>query len=369
MAGVSLEHVFKRYPSGFYAVRDISLTIEDGEFLILLGPSGCGKSTTLRMIAGLEEVTSGEIRIGGQRVNELPPKDRNIAMVFQNYALYPHMSVYENMAFSLRIRKEPQAAIDEKVKTAAELLGLTEVLDRMPAALSGGQRQRVAMGRAIVRRPQVFLMDEPLSNLDARLRAQVRTEIGGLQRKLKTTMIYVTHDQTEAMTLGTRIVVMKDGVIQQADTPEEIYEHPGNRFVAGFVGAPQMNMLDAVLQTNGEMKLSVGGITLPLSGERAERLKAQGLSREKLLLGIRPEHIHLLGDSSCREPSEAFSVRVQRYETLGAEAYAYFHFAGTSCCARVDPEQKLCQGAEARFCIDCRRLHGFDMDTGEALFH
>lgn len=246
MAGVSLKHICKTYPNGFEAVKDFNLEIKDKEFLIFVGPSGCGKSTTLRMIAGLEEITSGELKIGDTVVNDVEPKDRDIAMVFQNYALYPHMTVYENMAFGLKLRKVPKDQIDKMVKEAAKILDLEQLLDRKPKALSGGQRQRVAMGRAIVCNPKVFLMDEPLSNLDAKLRGQMRIEISKLHQRLETTIIYVTHDQTEAMTLGTRIVVMNAGVIQQVDTPQKLYEEPDNMFVAGFIGSPQMNFLDAV---------------------------------------------------------------------------------------------------------------------------
>ena len=259
MAGVSLKHICKTYPNGFEAVKDFNLEIKDKEFLIFVGPSGCGKSTTLRMIAGLEEITSGELKIGDTVVNDVEPKDRDIAMVFQNYALYPHMTVYENMAFGLKLRKVPKDQIDKMVKEAAKILDLDQLLDRKPKALSGGQRQRVAMGRAIVCNPKVFLMDEPLSNLDAKLRGQMRIEISKLHQRLETTIIYVTHDQTEAMTLGTRIVVMNAGVIQQVDTPQKLYEEPGNMFVAGFIGSPQMNFLDAVCQVeDDDVYLTIG---------------------------------------------------------------------------------------------------------------
>ena len=265
MASLQLKNVYKIYPNGFNAVKDFNLDIEDKEFIIFVGPSGCGKSTTLRMIAGLEDISSGELWIGDKMVNDVEPKDRDIAMVFQNYALYPHMSVYDNMAFGLKLRKVPKEKIDKQVHEAAKILDIEHLLDRKPKALSGGQRQRVAMGRAIVREPKVFLMDEPLSNLDAKLRGQMRIEISKLHQRLGTTIIYVTHDQTEAMTLGTRIVVMKDGVIQQVDTPQNLYEKPQNLFVAGFMGSPQMNFLDAVVEVKGETAyLNVAGISIPL---------------------------------------------------------------------------------------------------------
>ena len=266
MASVSLKNICKAYPNGFEAVKEFSLDINDKEFIIFVGPSGCGKSTTLRMIAGLEDITSGELRIGDRIVNDVEPKDRDIAMVFQNYALYPHMTVYDNMAFGLKLRKVPKEEIDKMVREAAQILDLTSLLDRKPKALSGGQRQRVAMGRAIVRNPKVFLMDEPLSNLDAKLRVQMRTEIAKLHQRLGTTIIYVTHDQTEAMTLGTRIVVMKDGIVQQVDTPQNLYDAPCNLFVAGFMGSPQMNFMDAVVEIKGEtayLKIADQSIELP----------------------------------------------------------------------------------------------------------
>ena len=278
MASLSLRNVTKKYPNGFVAVKDFNLEIADKEFIIFVGPSGCGKSTTLRMIAGLEDISSGELYIDGKLVNDVEPKDRDIAMVFQNYALYPHMSVYDNMAFGLKLRKTPKDEIDKKVHDAAKILDLEHLLDRKPKALSGGQRQRVAMGRAIVRSPKVFLMDEPLSNLDAKLRGQMRVEISKLHQRLETTIIYVTHDQTEAMTLGTRIVVMKDGVVQQVDSPQNLYDRPCNKFVAGFIGAPQMNMIDAqVAKAGSDITLSFGGHTVALPAA-----KGQGLRRGRL---------------------------------------------------------------------------------------
>ena len=277
MASLSLKNVTKVYPNGFVGVKDFSLEIADKEFIIFVGPSGCGKSTTLRMIAGLEEISSGELKIGDKVVNDVEPKDRDIAMVFQNYALYPHMSVYDNMAFGLKLRKVPKAEIDKLVHEAAKILDIEHLLDRKPKALSGGQRQRVAMGRAIVREPKVFLMDEPLSNLDAKLRVQMRIEISKLHQRLGTTIIYVTHDQTEAMTLGTRIVVLKDGVIQQVDTPQNLYDKPANKFVAGFIGSPQMNLIDAkVVQVGNQVHVQFGNADITLPDEKGKVLVQKG---------------------------------------------------------------------------------------------
>ena len=293
MASLSLKNICKVYPNGFEAVKDFNLEIADKEFIIFVGPSGCGKSTTLRMIAGLEDISSGELKIGDRVVNDVEPKDRDIAMVFQNYALYPHMSVYDNMAFGLKLRKVPKDEIDKMVKEAAKILDLTPLLDRKPKALSGGQRQRVAMGRAIVRNPKVFLMDEPLSNLDAKLRVQMRIEIAKLHQRLGTTIIYVTHDQTEAMTLGTRIVVMKDGVIQQVDTPQNLYDKPQNLFVAGFMGSPQMNFLDAVVEVSGEnASLKIAGKSIPLPPAKAKKVIEGGYAGKTVTFGIRPEDVY-----------------------------------------------------------------------------
>ena len=293
MASLLLKNVTKKYPNGFVAVKEFNLEIKDKEFIIFVGPSGCGKSTTLRMIAGLEDISSGELYIDDKLVNDVEPKDRDIAMVFQNYALYPHMSVYDNMAFGLKLRKTPKDEIDQKVRNAARILDLEHLLDRKPKALSGGQRQRVAMGRAIVRSPKVFLMDEPLSNLDAKLRGQMRVEISKLHQRLETTIIYVTHDQTEAMTLGTRIVVMKDGVIQQVDSPQNLYDKPCNKFVAGFIGAPQMNMIDAAVGKDGsDVTLSFGGHTVALPEGKAKKLEEAGYVGKTVTLGIRPEDLH-----------------------------------------------------------------------------
>ena len=292
MAELKLKNIYKKYPNGFVAVKDFSLDIEDKEFIIFVGPSGCGKSTTLRMIAGLEEITSGELWIGDKLCNDVAPKDRDIAMVFQNYALYPHMTVYDNMAFGLKLRKTPKPEIDRRVREAAKILDIDHLLDRRPKALSGGQRQRVAMGRAIVREPKVFLMDEPLSNLDAKLRVQMRTEISKLHQRLQTTFIYVTHDQTEAMTLGTRIVVLKDGVIQQVDSPSNLYKSPNNLFVAGFIGSPQMNFIETKVVKQGEdIILAFGNEEIKLPQAKAKKLVDGGYVGKEVIMGIRPEDL------------------------------------------------------------------------------
>lgn len=292
MADISLKHIYKVYGNGVEAVRDFNLEVQDQEFIIFAGPSGCGKSTTLRMVAGLETITSGELWIDGKVVNDMEPKDRDIAMVFQNYALYPHMTVYENMAFGLKMRKIPKGEIDKAVREAAGILDLESLLERKPKNLSGGQRQRVAMGRAIVRNPKVFLMDEPLSNLDAKLRVRMRTEISRLHKRLKAAIIYVTHDQTEAMTLGSRIVVMKDGVIQQIDSPQRLYNYPANQFAAGFIGSPQMNFVDAICRRQGESAALVAvGSEIILSREKSEKLLDNGYAGKEVILGIRPEAV------------------------------------------------------------------------------
>ncbi|MBQ1907610.1 MAG: sn-glycerol-3-phosphate ABC transporter ATP-binding protein UgpC [Firmicutes bacterium] len=332
MASVTLKNVKKIYDGGVVAVKDFNLSIEDKEFVVFVGPSGCGKSTTLRMIAGLEDITEGEVYIGDRLVNNVIPKDRNIAMVFQNYALYPHLTVYENMAFSLSVRHEEKSVIDRKVKEAAEILDITDLLGRKPKALSGGQRQRVAIGRAIVRDPQVFLMDEPLSNLDAKLRNQMRTEILKLRRKLDTTFIYVTHDQTEAMTLGDRIVIMKDGVIQQVGTPQEVFGHPANVFVAGFIGTPQMNFIDGRLEKTGSgyvVRCEDAEIELPK--DVCARFEQKGVDSRDVILGIRPEHIKL-GGSGKNTMSCALDVS----EMMGSEIYMHVKAqSGTECIVRV----------------------------------
>ena len=349
MAEVILKNVNKIYDKNVHAIKDANLEIKDREFLVLVGPSGCGKSTLLRMIAGLEEITSGEIIIDGKVVNDLSPKDRDISMVFQNYALYPHMSVYENMAFGLRIRKFPKDEIDRRVKDAAEILGITQLLDRKPRALSGGQRQRVALGRAIVRKPKVFLFDEPLSNLDAKLRVHMRTEISKLHHRLQTTMIYVTHDQVEAMTMGDRIAVLKDGVIQQHDTPMNLYNDPKNIFVAGFIGSPAMNFLEAKCEIS---KLKFADITLKLSGR---------VNREEVVVGIRPEHFII--DSEMPH----FRAKIDVVEPMGNEIFLYFTIADKTIVARVPSQSDFKVGDIAPFRIDVGNIKLFDRETGERI--
>lgn len=368
MSEISLNHICKTYEDGFQAVKDFNLDVKDKEFVIFVGPSGCGKSTTLRMIAGLEDITSGELDIDGEIMNDVAPKDRDIAMVFQNYALYPHMSVYDNMAFSMKMKKVPKDQIKEQVMKAAEILDLEKVLKRKPAALSGGQRQRVAMGRAIVRNPKVFLMDEPLSNLDAKLRVQMRTEISKLHQDLGATIIYVTHDQTEAMTLGTRIVVMKDGVIQQVDTPERLYYHPVNKFVAGFIGSPQMNFLDGKIEKDGERVLFITEKDkLAVPGLKGKKLIDAGYDGKTITMGIRPEDIQ---DSQIFIESSADSVieaDIHMYELLGAEVYLYFDYAGSQMTARVDSRTNARTGDHVRFAFDMNSAHFFDNETGDTI--
>ena len=364
MASLSLQHINKTYPNGFQAVKDFNLEIEDKEFIIFVGPSGCGKSTTLRMIAGLEEISGGTLKIGDKVMNDVEPKDRDIAMVFQNYALYPHMTVYDNMAFGLKLRKVPKDQIDKAVREAARILDLEKLLDRKPKALSGGQRQRVAMGRAIVRNPKVFLMDEPLSNLDAKLRVQMRIEISKIHQRLGATIIYVTHDQTEAMTLGTRIVVMKDGVVQQVDTPQHLYEQPGNLFVAGFMGSPQMNFLDAqIAEKGGDLVAKVGEYDVVIPAAKAKVLKDGGYVGKTVVLGIRPEDIH---DSQMfieASPSAPMTSTVKVYELLGAEVFLYFDVNGTQVTARVDPRTTAKTGDPIKFAFDMEKSHFFDKET------
>ena len=364
MASLSLQHINKTYPNGFQAVKDFNLEIEDKEFIIFVGPSGCGKSRTLRMIAGLEEISGGTLKIGDKVMNDVEPKDRDIAMVFQNYALYPHMTVYDNMAFGLKLRKVPKDQIDKAVREAARILDLEKLLDRKPKALSGGQRQRVAMGRAIVRNPKVFLMDEPLSNLDAKLRVQMRIEISKIHQRLGATIIYVTHDQTEAMTLGTRIVVMKDGVVQQVDTPQHLYEQPGNLFVAGFMGSPQMNFLDAqIAEKGGDLIAKVGEYDVVIPAAKAKVLKDGGYVGKTVVLGIRPEDIH---DSQMfieASPSVPMTSTVKVYELLGAEVFLYFDVNGTQVTARVDPRTNSKTGDTIKFAFDMEKSHFFDKET------
>ncbi len=367
MASLSLKNIWKKYENGFEAVKDFNLDIGDKEFIIFVGPSGCGKSTTLRMIAGLEEITSGELYIDDKLMNDVEPKDRDIAMVFQNYALYPHMTVFENMAFGLKLRKFPKEEIKQKVQEAARILDLETLLDRKPAALSGGQRQRVAMGRAIVRNPKVFLMDEPLSNLDAKLRVQMRTEISKLHQRLGNTIIYVTHDQTEAMTLGTRIVVMKDGLIQQVDTPKNLYDHPNNLFVAGFIGSPQMNFVvcDVIEKFDG-IYLVFDNNVLHLEDHRAQSLRDNGYVGKRVMMGIRPENLHDV-DYSLKKYKDVIKAKVQVYELVGAEVYLYFECNSTNMTARVDPNTKARVGDEVDLYLDCDSMHLFDIETEQAI--
>ncbi len=367
MASLSLEHVYKKYPNGFEAVKDFNLDIADKEFIIFVGPSGCGKSTTLRMVAGLEDISSGTLKIDGKVMNDVEPKDRDIAMVFQNYALYPHMTVYDNMAFGLKLRKVPKDEIDKMVRNAAKILDLTQLLDRKPKALSGGQRQRVAMGRAIVRNPKVFLMDEPLSNLDAKLRVQMRSEIAKLHQRLGTTIIYVTHDQTEAMTLGTRIVVMKDGVVQQVDTPQHLYDLPCNLFVAGFMGSPQMNFIDATVKVDGTQAfLTVDGKDIPLNAEKSKALIDGGYNGKTVIMGIRPEHISDHADKVAGA-KVLFDTKINVYELLGAEVFLYFDIAGTPMTARVDPTTTARPGSAVKFALDVDKIHVFDKETEKTI--
>ena len=365
MASLSLKNVKKVYPNGFEAVKDFNLDIKDKEFVIFVGPSGCGKSTTLRMIAGLEDITSGDILIDGKRVNDMEPKDRDIAMVFQSYALYPHMTVYQNIAFGLKMRKVPKDQIDKLVSEAAETLDLASLLDRKPKALSGGQRQRVAMGRAIVRNPKVFLMDEPLSNLDAKLRGQMRIEISKLHQKLGATIIYVTHDQTEAMTLGTRIVVMKDGVIQQVDTPQNLYDKPANQFVAGFIGAPQMNMINAlVLERDGKIALQFDQYTVNLPDEKGVPLRLKGYVGKNVIMGIRPEDLHDEPPFLEVFKDSTIDVTIRVYEMLGAEVFLYFDMGNANFTARVNPRIKARTGDQVKLALDLSKVHLFDKTTG-----
>ena len=364
MASLSFKNIGKKYPNGFEAVKDFNLDVEDKEFIIFVGPSGCGKSTTLRMIAGLEDISSGELYIDDKKVNSVEPKDRDIAMVFQNYALYPHMTVEQNMGFALKLRKVPKKEIKEKVLEAARILDLEKLLNRKPKALSGGQRQRVAMGRAIVRHPKVFLMDEPLSNLDAKLRVQMRSEIASLHQRLGATIIYVTHDQTEAMTLGTRIVVMKDGVIQQIDTPQNLYEKPENLFVAGFIGSPQMNFIECdCVEEAGKVCLKIEDKLVKLPDGKAEAVKEKGYIGKRVIMGIRPEHI-LQKETS---DNDSFSVKVEGYELLGADALLYFKIAGASLIGRFDAGCRARFGDEINVGFNTDKIHLFDKDTEEVI--
>ena len=370
MASLSLKNINKTYPNGFVAVKDFNLEVEDQEFIIFVGPSGCGKSTTLRMIAGLEEITAGELWIGDKLMNDVEPKDRDIAMVFQNYALYPHMSVYDNMAFGLKLRKTPKDQIDKLVHEAARILDIEHLLDRKPKALSGGQRQRVAMGRAIVRNPKVFLMDEPLSNLDAKLRVQMRIEISKLHQRLETTIIYVTHDQTEAMTLGTRIVVMKDGLIQQVDTPQNLYDRPNNLFVAGFMGSPQMNFIDAkVVQSGSEVRLMFGSHSIKVPEAKAKKIIDGGYADKTVVLGIRPEDVKDEEMFISNSPESTIDATVRVYELLGAEVFLYFTIDQFDITARVNPRTQARPGDTIQIALDLTKIHVFDKETEQVITH
>lgn len=364
MASLQLKNIKKTYGNGITAVNDFNLDIEDKEFIIFVGPSGCGKSTTLRMIAGLEEITEGELYIGDKLMNDVAPKDRDIAMVFQNYALYPHMTVYDNMAFGLKLRKTPKAEIETKVKEAARILEIEHLLDRKPKALSGGQRQRVAMGRAIVREPKVFLMDEPLSNLDAKLRVQMRVEIAKLHQRLQATIIYVTHDQVEAMTLGTRIVVMKDGIMQQVDSPVKLYNEPQNLFVAGFIGSPQMNFIDAVAQKEGnDVYLAFHGQKVKLPAEKAKIVEDKGYIGKEVIMGIRPEDIHETEAALKQFADSTVVADVNVTELLGAEMHLYLSIEDTDLIATVNPRIQVKSGDRLKLALDPSRIHVFDKET------
>jgi multiple sugar transport system ATP-binding protein len=392
VAEITFNDVWKRYPDGFEAVKEMNLEVRDGEFMILVGPSGCGKSTALRMIAGLEDISEGDLVIGGERVNDLEPRDRDIAMVFQNYALYPHMTVRENMGFALKLAKVDQAEIDKKVNHASEILELDAHLDRKPANLSGGQRQRVAMGRAIVRDPKCFLMDEPLSNLDAKLRVQMRTQVARLQRQLGTTMVYVTHDQTEAMTLGDRVAVMRAGLIQQVDTPKRLYDDPANLFVAGFIGSPSMNFVMGHLEGNS-VKLPFG--SAPLSDRMIKALRAAGGHKSgNVIVGMRPEHFE---DATIEDPGAPhrlrFKAKIDVVESMGSELYAYFSVqsedieseqlselakdsgmedlpsagSGQQVVARLDPASKATPDGVLELVLDTDEIKLFEPEGGRSL--
>jgi len=366
MSSVSLSHIYKTYAGGVTAVSDFCLDIEDKEFIVLVGPSGCGKSTTLRMVAGLEEISDGQLYIGEKLVNDVAPKDRDIAMVFQNYALYPHMTVYDNMAFGLKLRKTPKDEIKRRVEEAARILDISHLLNRKPKALSGGQRQRVALGRAIVREPKVFLMDEPLSNLDAKLRVAMRTEITKLHQRLQTTFIYVTHDQTEAMTMGTRIVVMKDGFIQQVDSPQNLYDYPVNLFVAGFIGSPQMNFFNAKLTKEGKEVYAIfGSNKILVPAGKVAKLADESYIGKDVVLGIRPENIHDEEVFINSLPDAVIDVSVEVTELMGAETYLYLKTNGKddNIIARVDPRTTSRAGNQIKVAFDTNHLHFFDKDT------
>ena len=372
MASLSFRHIYKKYPGGVTAVSDFCLEVKDKEFIIFVGPSGCGKSTTLRMVAGLEEITEGELFIGDKLVNDIAPKDRDIAMVFQNYALYPHMTVFDNMAFGLKLRKTPKEEIKRRVEEAARILDISHLLDRRPKALSGGQKQRVALGRAIVREPRVFLLDEPLSNLDAKLRATMRTEITKIHQKLGTTFIYVTHDQVEAMTMATRIVVMKDGIIQQVDSPQNLYDTPVNLFVAGFIGTPPMNFIEATL----EKKKNEDDVYLVFSGNRikvpASKFEDSNLDEyigKEIIAGIRPESLYDDEDHIAKFAESTIETDVEVTELMGAEIYLYLKSGEQSLTARVSSRSKVRAGDKIKIAIEIDRMHFFDKDTERCIVH
>ena len=366
MASVSLKHIYKIYQGGVTAVSDFTLDIEDKEFIVLVGPSGCGKSTTLRMVAGLVDISEGELYIGDRLVNDVAPKDRDIAMVFQNYALYPHMTVFDNMAFGLKLRKTPKQEIERRVHEAAKVLDIEHLLNRKPKALSGGQRQRVALGRAIVREPKVFLMDEPLSNLDAKLRVQMRTEITKLHQRLQTTFIYVTHDQTEAMTMGSRIVVMKDGFVQQVDSPQNLYDYPTNLFVAGFIGTPQMNFFKVKLvKDSGGVYAVFGDNKVKVPQGKLQKFISDSYIGKEVYMGIRPENIHDEEAFMSASPETCIDVSVEIVELMGSETYLYLKTSGKddNIVARVDPRSTARGGDKIRVAFDANRMHFFDADT------
>ncbi len=366
MAKVVLEHVYKIYPGGVTAVHDANLEIQDQEFVVLVGPSGCGKSTTLRMVAGLEEISKGDILIDGKKVNDVPPKNRDIAMVFQNYALYPHMTVYKNMAFGLKLRRYPTAEIDKRVREAAEILGIEKLLERRPKELSGGQRQRVAVGRAIVRKPKAFLFDEPLSNLDAKMRVQMRTEISKLHTRLSSTMIYVTHDQVEAMTMGDRIVVMKDGFIQQVATPLELYNHPINQFVAGFIGSPPMNFFEGrIEQKSGGIWFSEGNFTIRAEDSQAAKLSSR--VGQDVVFGVRPEDVQDVLYVTNPNPEHQAKARVEVVEPMGAEVFIYLNTGKHTFIARVDAHDNADVNQQLTMVLNMKKAHFFDPKSGETI--
>ena len=371
MAGLKFNHIYKKYPGGVTAVKDFCLDVKDKDLIIFVGPSGCGKTTTLRMIAGLEEITEGELWIGDRLVNDVAPKDRDIAMVFQNYALYPHMTVFDNMAFGLKLRKINKEEIKRRVEEAARILDIAHLLQRRPKALSGGQKQRVALGRAIVREPSVFLLDEPLSNLDAKLRATMRTELTKLHKRLETTFIYVTHDQIEAMTMATRIVVMKDGIIQQVDTPQNLYDKPCNIFVAGFLGTPQMNFVNCRLEDDhGDVCLCFGDNKLKLPAEKANDEALKDYIGKEVIAGIRPELVHDDEAFLNANPGLVIPAHIDVTELMGAEIYIYFTTAeDTNMVARVSSRSAVKPDTDIKVGVDTSRVHIFDKDTEKCIIH